>query len=256
MTPSVNDQTALRNYLLGRLAPDARERTEERVFSDDQVFWERLCLEEEQLIDDYECGRLDEQARSDFERHFLVTDERRAKLDFVRVLREHVEQQKSESKAPRLWDWLRVPAAVPRWALATAAALFLAVPTVVWQLRGGPAPRAPVDVSVWLTSDLVRGAGELARVRIPAACGLARLRLDAGSADYPAYRATLFNETGAESFSQGQLTAREIEGRPAVTLTVPCETLAAGDYYVQLQGLPPGSDPVSISRHDLRVLRE
>jgi hypothetical protein len=103
---------------------------------------------------------------------------------------------------------------------------------------------------------MVRAGGDLARVRIGAGCQLVRLRLDSGLADYPAFRATLHDVADVELWSQGQLTAATIDGRPAVTLTLPCELLAGGDYHVRLYGVSPGADPVVLHRYDVRVLRD
>jgi hypothetical protein len=252
MTPTANGNDVLRSYLLCRLTAEARETLEARIFSDDQVFWERLCLEEEQLIDDYAAGRLDDSAREDFEQHFLSTDERRAKLDFVRALREHV--QRKPSPKPDLWAWLRVPLAAPRWALALAATVVLALPAVVWQL---PAWRTPGgEVSAWLPPELVRAEGEIGRVRVPSGCQLIRFHLDPGLTGHPAYRATLHEVTGEELWSRSQLTAARIDDRLAVTLTLPCELLPEGDYFVRLLAVSPGAEPVLVHRYDVRVLRE
>jgi hypothetical protein len=253
MTPIAAGDDVLRRYLLGRLSPEARESVEQRIFSDDQVFWERLCLEEEQLIDEYAAGQLDEAARADFERHFLCTDERRTKLAFVRALREHVARE--GSKARSAWDWLRLPVAAPRWALVAAATVMLAVPTAVWRFAGAGGPRT--EVSTWLSTELVRAGGEVARVRIPASgCQLIRLHMDLGSIDYPFYRATLHEVTGGEVWAQGQLKASRIDGRDGVAVTLPCDLLPEGDYHVRLHGLPPDGAPVRLHRYDVRVLRE
>jgi hypothetical protein len=41
-----------------------------------------------------------------------------------------------------------------------------------------------------------------------------------------------------------------------ITLTLPIEILADGDYFVRLYGISPGVDPVVVHRYDFRVLRE
>ena len=251
--PTASDDNVLRLYLLGRLAQEARESVEEHLFSDDRSFFERLCVEEEQLVDEYAAGQLDDEAREDFERHFLCTDERRAKLEFVHALRAHVERR--ERRHQGAWDWLRRPIFAPAWALAAAATLLLTLPTVVWQFAGQRAPRG--EVSAWLSPELVRGeGGTTGRVRITSPCQVVRLQLDPGLVQYPAYQATLHEVTGEEFWSQGQLTTKTIEGRAAVTLTLPCELLLGGDYYVMLHGVSPGTDPVLVHRYDFRVLRE
>ena len=76
MSTDRSDDDVLRRYLLGRLAPDSRESVEKRLFSDDRIFWERLCLLEDELVDQYARGELDGEETASFERDFLCTDER------------------------------------------------------------------------------------------------------------------------------------------------------------------------------------
>lgn len=251
MTP-LNDSDAQRRYLLGRLPPEVQESIEARLLSDDRVFWERLSLEEEHLIDEYAADRLDNEAREDFERHFLSTEERRAKLAFVRALQAYAN---SPHERAGVLEWLRRPVLAPRWALAVAATLLLALPTAVWHFAGA-GPAAGDDVRVWLSADLVRAGGTIARVRVVEGCRAIRLQLDPGPVAYASYKATLHEVTGEERLSQGQLETRLIDNRPAVTLTLPCEALPEGDYYVRLHGLAPGAEPVVLQRYHVRVLHE
>ena len=252
MNAEANDDDVLRGYLLGRLAPESRESVEKRLFSDDRIFWEHLCLVEEELVDQYARGELDGEDSARFERDFLCTDERRAKLELALALKAYAERQ--QTTRPRAWSWLHGPVTSPAWALAVAATLFLALPAVVWRLAAARGPQA--DVSAWLSSGLVRDVGgELTRVTMPPGCRLLRLQLDPEGAEYPSYRVTLHEVSGDEIWSQSRLTAGRIEGREAVTLTLPCELLAADDYYVRLQGVSPGADPEPLDRYDFRVLR-
>jgi hypothetical protein len=223
------------------------------LFSDDLIFWEHLCLVEEELIDDYARGELDDSDRADFERHFLCTDERRGMLEFARALQAYVEQR--HTRRQQFWNWLRGPVVAPGWAVAMAAMLVLVVPGVVWRFASARGPRG--DVSAWLSPGLVRDvSGDVGRVRLPPGCLLVRLRIDPGSEEHAAYRATVHEVTGDEIWSQDKLTTGTIAGRVAVTLTLPCESLPDGDYYVILRGVSPGAAPVLLHRYDFRVLRQ
>jgi hypothetical protein len=252
MSTSTGDDEILRRYLLGSLAAESRERVERRLFSDDRIFWEHLCLVEEELIDEYASGRLDGEESDSFERHFLCTDERRGKLEFARALKAHVERRQTTGQ--RVWDWLRGPITAPAWAMAAAALFLVALPAAVWQLTPARAPQS--DVSAWLSSGLVRGeGGDVARVAAARGCELVRLHLDPGGAEYGSYQATLHEVTGEEIWSQNRIAAGPVDGRMAVTLTLPCQLLPPGDYYVRLRGVTPGQDPVLLGRYDLRALR-
>jgi len=247
-----NDDDILRGYLLGRLAPESRESVEKRLFSDDRVFWERLCLLEDELVDQYARGELGGEDGARFERDFLVTDERRAKLDLALALKEYVERRKETRR--RAWDWLRSPLPSPAWALAVAATLLLALPAVAWRAASARGPAAPV--SAWVSSGLVRDVeGELSRVTLPPGCQLVRLHLDTGPAQQASYRATLHDVAGAELWAQDRLHAATVDGRSAVTLALPCELLPPEDYYVRLEGVSPDAPPTPLGRYDFRVLR-
>ncbi len=252
MDTEKSDDDVLRDYLLGGAAPETRERIEQRLFSDDEVFWERLCLLEDELVDQYARGELDGEDGARFERDFLVTDERRAKLDLAVALKEYVEGRRAgRRRAPR---WLPRPMPAPAWALAVAATLLLAVPAVVWRVAAGRAPQG--EASAWLSSGLVRDVeGQLTRVTLPPGCRLVRLQLDPGPAEHPGYRATLHQVAGAELWARDELHAASVDGKVAVTLTLPCDLLPPEDYYVRLEGVSPGVAPVPLARYDFRVLR-
>jgi hypothetical protein len=142
----------------------------------------------------------------------------------------------------------------PAWALAVAATLLFALPAVVWRFAPGRGPQG--EVSAWVSPGLVRDVGgELTRVTLPPGCQLVRLQLDPGLAEHPRYRATLHEVSGDPIWSQDNLRAKPVEGREAVTLTLPCELLGAEDYYVRLLGASPGADPEPLDRYDFRVLR-
>jgi hypothetical protein len=253
MSVDAESDDILRRYLLGDLAPGACESVERPLFSRDEIFWERLRLVEDELIDDYTRGALGADDRDRFEGHFLRTDERRAKLALARALADHVERR--EAARRRAWDWLRRPRSAPGWAVAAAALLLIAVlPVFLW--RVGP-PRLPQGtINVWLSAGLVRDVGgAIERVRIPPGCQVVRLRLEPGVPAHGGYRATVSDVTGDELWSQGGLSATPVEGRTAVTLTVPCDLLPEGDYYVRLHGVLPGGEATPVGRYDFRVLR-
>jgi hypothetical protein len=250
MSAERDGDDVLRAYLLGRAAPATRESLEQRLFSDDDAFWERLCLVEDELVDRYVSGELDGEETTSFERHFLVTGERRARLELSRALFEYAQARKGQRGSR---GWLGRPLSFPAWTIAAAAALVLAVPAVVWH----GATRGPVgDTSAWLSAGLVRDVeGELARVALPEGCQLVRLHLDAGHWEHATYRATLHDVDGGPLWAQDRLAPAPVEGRRAVTLTLPCDLLPPEDYYVRLEGVTAGAPPAPLGRYDFRVLR-
>ena len=243
----------LRSYLLGTIAPEVRDDVERRLFSDDRIFWEQICLAEDELIDDYVNGDLDVEEKTHFERCFLTTPERREKLSFSRALKAHVENRRSEQKQP-WWKLILRPLFVPSWAVAAAAVLIVVLPGLMYQLVSRSTPGN--EVSAWLSPGLVRSVGTaLERVRVPAGATIVRLHLERDDSGYPGYRATLHLATGEEIWSLNNVSSTTIDGREAIVLIVPAELLSDADYYVRLRGLPAQKDPVVLGRYDFRVLR-
>jgi hypothetical protein len=247
------NQDVMRRYLLGAADAETMREIEERLFSDDRVFWERVAIAEDELIDEYAGGTLDGEEQALFDANFLVTAERRAKLEFARALGRYARQQ--ERRPHSLSGWLRVPAAVPRWAMAAAAVLVLLVPAALRQFA--PAGSRPAPVAVSLVPGLLRDAGgEIARVLPAPGCQIVHVDLTAGPDPYPAYAATVHDENGDAVWSQHKLAGVARAGAVSVRLTLPCELLPEGDYWVRLSGLSSGQEPVPLDRYDFRVLRQ
>ena len=248
------DRDVLRRYLLGAADAATRDEIEQRLFSDDEVFWERLAIAEDELIDDFAAEALDASERTLFESHFLRTGERHAKLEFARALRAYVRRR--EPGRVRAWNWLRSPSAVPRWAMAAAAVLIVALlPAALWRMAPGDA--TPAAVSVALSPGLLRDAGAgVARVTLQPGCDVFHLDLLTGADAYATYSATVHEVSGEPIWSQHKLPGTLRDGRITVRLTLPCGLLPEDDYWVRLAGVAPGQEPANLDRYDFRLLRD
>jgi hypothetical protein len=76
----------LRLYLLGQLAEEEADRLEERYFQDDSL-WEEMLRAEEDLLEDYQDGRLDPATRAQLEARWLSAPDGRRTLDVLTRLR-------------------------------------------------------------------------------------------------------------------------------------------------------------------------
>jgi len=65
------DDNRLKRFLLGDVTSEEEAQLEDRLF-DDSDFVRQLAVIEEELIDDYLCGRLTDDERTRFERHFMT----------------------------------------------------------------------------------------------------------------------------------------------------------------------------------------
>lgn len=264
MTLPSADQSLLRRYLLGTATPESREDLEARLFSDDRVFSERLSIAEDELVSDYVQSALTDAERQDFEKHFLCTDDRRANLEFARALHAYAERSGGfersgatrQSSTPRQspWAWLRRPMLSPAWAIAAAALLVLVVQVPRFTTSPGNVVSGSNVVAVLLTEGQTRATGsELPRVRLSADSQIVRLRLDPESNRFTSYRASVFQVDDDALLAEVRLTPAP--GSPEITLTLPAESLPDGDYYVRLQGISLGANPVPLRRYDFRVIR-
>src|SRR5262245_10813818 len=82
--PFGNDRTIIR-YLLNELSEEDQARFEEAYVSDGSLFEQVRALEEE-LIEGYVKGDLSNYERRRFERHYLASDQRRARIETARHL--------------------------------------------------------------------------------------------------------------------------------------------------------------------------
>jgi hypothetical protein len=79
-----NDQKIIR-YLLNELSDEDQARFEEAYLADGSLF-EQVRAMEEELIEDYVKGNLSSSERRLFERHYLASEQRRARIETARQL--------------------------------------------------------------------------------------------------------------------------------------------------------------------------
>jgi hypothetical protein len=128
------DQSPIREYLLGTLTPDLQRKVEERLLTETEVM-EELEVEEDELIDAYLSKKLNDGERDSFERHFMATAERHQKLSFARALKRYV-----TASAPQ--NVPSPPVSSPfwnsqNWALRASAAVVVIgiMAGTVWHVR-------------------------------------------------------------------------------------------------------------------------
>lgn len=87
MREPLESERTVREYLLGRVSDEATlEGIEERLFTDED-FCARVALAEDDIINDYVLGYLDERDAASFRATLAAYPERRAKLDLTERLR-------------------------------------------------------------------------------------------------------------------------------------------------------------------------
>ncbi len=97
MPINTEEKTEIRKYLLGYVpVEEKRDAIEERLLTDEAYFTE-LLIEEEELIQDYASGDLNDEERLNFEKNFLFSDERRQKVIFSKALGKYAKEEKSKN---------------------------------------------------------------------------------------------------------------------------------------------------------------
>src|SRR5947207_2409634 len=85
MMHEFNPDSLLVRYLLGEASPEERSHLEARYVTNAELF-EELVAAENDLIDAYAGGHLSDSDRRRLEEYFLVTPERRQRVEFAKAL--------------------------------------------------------------------------------------------------------------------------------------------------------------------------
>ena len=131
------DNSEIRAYLLGTLKGDkALETIEQRLVSDPE-FAELVYAEEYELIDDLVCGGLSENELSAFRKNFVVTPDRRSRIEAATLLYEYGKRSAENAAgvsqpAPGLLGSIKAWIAANRLVAVGAAVALIVVGLIGW----------------------------------------------------------------------------------------------------------------------------
>jgi hypothetical protein len=140
----------VRRFFLGEMSEDERGAFEETFVADEKLF-EQMRVAEEELIEAYVRGALAPSEREKFERGFLTTARRRARVEFTRSMLDKLAGQKAEVGAakkahggaaanPSAWNSVANFFKSPALAFGTALALIVLVISAWLMLRNPNQP--------------------------------------------------------------------------------------------------------------------
>ncbi|MBA4123077.1 MAG: hypothetical protein H0X72_11520 [Acidobacteria bacterium] len=125
-----DEEQAVR-YFLGELSENEQSAVEERFFADED-YSRFLDTAENDLIDDYVCGKLDFRQTQNFERNFLISERRREEVRLAQILQTETFVERAVIPIPpsvSLHQWFnnlfRVPNLAWTGGTATIAILIL-----------------------------------------------------------------------------------------------------------------------------------
>lgn len=275
------EHPTIKQYLLGRLDEEGRQRFEEQFVSDSE-FREAALVVEGELLDDYLAGTLDPGERESFVNHYLSVPRHEEELELTKALRDYVLQGerlslRASADAPppqtrhrrgarfsgRRWVPALGVAALLLIALLTtlkfAGRLFLSDPHASLNAEVALLNKQPRSGAAPLTMPLTyvnrRGAQEAQKISVPGGINFVELQLNLPGQDYQRYQAVLRFNDGAEVFTVGDLQAEDADGGQAIKLRVPARLLTTQDYIVIVRGLASEGRAEDVAEYFFRVVR-
>ncbi len=226
----------IRLYLLGQLSDGGAGELEQIILTNAELFEELLVVEDE-LIDEYLTGKLDQNERANFERHFLATPERHEQLRFARALNRYVTAATHRENDPR--NSQQAFRHSPTFLFRAVAAIVLVtlIAGLVWfVLNRGSAPQsfATLDLTI---SQSTRGEGVQAqKISLLSQDALKIvLRLPDQSPRAVRYRVELESDNG-QTRSLNPIAQAE----QSITVMIPASELNRGPYLLKVFAV--GSD--------------
>lgn len=133
MKQTDRNERVIRQYLLGELPEEEQTQLEEQYFADDSLYSELRIIERD-LIDSYVGGKLSSADHKRFESHFLLSPQRRQRVEFARAFTESISDIQSipapstaTKKSVSWWRSLLQPLRADNWRMALATAVLLLV---------------------------------------------------------------------------------------------------------------------------------
>jgi CHAT domain-containing protein len=136
----LEEQEAIRKYLLGALSNEAEMRKIEKNILLDDDFAEKLIVAEDHLIDEYLDGALPDSEQKNFNELFLKVPERKQKLRLIRDLRKYAANSETQTvkqfakEKSRFFDWQRLFSS-PSMRYASIGLIICVVILGIWRLQ-------------------------------------------------------------------------------------------------------------------------
>ena len=254
----------LRLYLLGLISAEERQSIEERIITNQSDHDEVLIVEEE-LIDDYLAGKLNETERQAFDTHFMNPPDRQEDLRFAQALKTYISTSNEDvieltepvSKLSQSNDHFTVQVFAPslwvRFSLVAASLVLVGV--LSWIGYRYFKPQGPPQIiAVTLKSGAVtREGGSLQTVTLPAAGEISvHFSLPVPPAPFEIYQAVLRDAAGTVILRSDK-SRRSVDQR--IVVPVPGDSLPAGDYQFVLNGIDEKGDSDSVASYRFKVVR-
>ena len=223
-----NDQTRIREYLLGKLNDDEQQQIEERLIVEDDLFQE-FEISKGELVEEYCANELSRDEHQWFEHHFLASPEGKERYALAITLgpRKHPVPEPPRGRA--FWERLNDFLKLRPWVISTVAATagVVIVAAIFISRQTGQTVVGPT-----LASNLTnREQGSLpSKVTIPSNARELKIRLLLPADMQPGanYRAELDNKTESKPVKVLEF------DREGVWVVIPVTQLPRGEYSLKL----------------------
>jgi len=276
---SVTD-ASLRQFLLGKMNEDERERIES-LFLTDPIMRERVLAVEQDLIEDYLEDSLSVSDREEFVLRYAQTVEQRRKLRITKSIKEWaIAEDLGRTAAERgptsisMWSRIRGRLGLrPSWVVPIAAVIILAIVfALIWLnrwngqrrqfaieqevarlnspegLREYPPQRPPLS----LNPLLLRSGQSPPEVKLNSGAAVELQLVLMQRERYPTYQAVVLRHDGAAAFTVPNLHA-ENDGK-TIPLRLPSHLLQRGLYLIKLTGIAEDSSTQSSAEYQLSII--
>lgn len=227
-----NDQTTIREYLLGKLSEVEQQKVEERLMTEDDLFQE-LEVSKGELVEEYCADDLSREEREWLESHFLASPEGKQAFEFKLALDHLARSNPKPAPQPAFFEQLKNLFKQYPWVVATASAAVILIVALIFI----PRQSGETVVGPTLASNILnREQGTLpTKVTIPSNAGALKFRLVLPRDVSPdaKYRAELDNKIETKS-----VTVLE-QDREGVWVVIPVSQLPRGEYSLKLVAIMP-----------------
>lgn len=231
-----NDQSRIREFLLGKLSEEEQQKIEERLIVEEDLFNE-FEISKGELVEEYCANELTEEEQQWFERHFLASTEGKETYALAeaigRLQRAAFKPARRVTFADQFKDLFKQHPLII--SLGTAGAVVVIV-GAIFLFR----PAGQTMVGPTLASNIInREQGSLpTKVTIPSNASQLKLRLllAADASASTKYRAELDNKSKVEPV---EVVERDREG---VWVVIPTSHLPRGEYSLKVVAITDGME--------------
>lgn len=258
-----DDETTLREYLLGRLSGERAESLEAELLENEDLY-EKVRIIETELYDDFSAGRLSATDQQAFLARYSG-HAARSRFVFANTLHGRAAATRIATFRPRAARIVLAAAAIAVVAIGLAyVAMRRETPvTVPSQMArrvepptvAVPAPARAIAFTITLGS--TRAPGDANALSIPAGVATVELDVRLHAEDvYDSYAIDVRDVTGKSVWQQSGLRATAATDARTIEALVPAERLVAGSYEVAVSGTTGSAPSEDLGFQSLEVRRE